>query len=84
MLRYSLLRHAVAVSIVASLYNCPALMLYSLQGYQRIWAPHIGEKATTLLLLLHVVSNFALMEGRGSISNCASSAEIFFFFFSDA
>ena len=43
--------------------------------------PHIGEKATTLLLLFHMVSNyasfsnFASMEGRGSISNCVLSAK---------
>ena len=50
----------------------------------RIRAPRIGEKATTFLLRLHVVSNYASfsnfvsMEGRVSISNCALSV------FSDA
>ena len=47
----------------------------------RLRASHIGEKATTLLLLFHMVSNyasfsnFASMEGRGSISNCVLSAK---------
>ena len=57
--------------------------------YQRIWAPHIGEKATTVREPdneLHMVSNyvsfsnFVSMEGPGSISNCMSSVKNSYYF----
>ena len=49
--------------------------------YQRVRVSFLAFRVLASLLLLHVVSNytlfsnFALIEGQGSVSNCASSAK---------